>query len=446
MPKKEQRKYITEELVKKLLNKTARIAIIGLGYVGLPLAVEQAKIGFEVIGIDKNVCRLDLLRKGKSYIKDVPDESLIKLVNSGKLKVSTNFKLLAEVDVVVICVPTPLNEMRQPDLSYIKSAVSETARNLRRGQLISLESTTFPGTTKEIVLPVLEGSGLKVGSDYFLAFSPERVDPGNKEYSNTNVAKVVGGVTPFCTEVAVTFYRQSLASVVPVSSPDVAEMTKIFENTYRAVNIALVNEFMLLCDRMGLDIWEILDAAATKPFGIQVFHPGPGVGGHCIPVDPFYLSWKAKAYGFQLRFIELAGELNNQVSEYVIQKVINALNDHGKCLNGAKILIIGVAYKKDIDDVRESPALKIIKQLQDKKAVVQYYDPFVPQIALSAKGDYLQRTEFTAENITKADLVVIITDHSCIDYQQIIEGAKLIIDTRNATRQVVKGREKIIKI
>jgi UDP-N-acetyl-D-glucosamine dehydrogenase len=443
----EQRPYISEKLVEKLLNKKARIAIIGLGYVGLPLAVEQAKIGFEVIGVEIDSSRVNMLKEGKSYIQDVTDAALGELVNSGRFKVIDDYSLLAQVvDVVVICVPTPLNEMRQPDLSYINSAVSKIARNLRRGQLISLESTTFPGTINEIVLPMLEDSGLKVGLDYFLAFSPERVDPGNKKYTTVNVAKVVGGVTPICTDIAVTFYRQSLANVVPVSSPDAAEMTKIFENTYRAVNIALVNEFMLLCDRMGLDIWEILDAAATKPFGIQVFYPGPGVGGHCIPVDPFYLAWKARAYGFQPRFVELTGELNNQVLEYVIQKIITVLNDHGKCLNGSKILILGVAYKKDINDVRESPALKIIKQLQDKKAVVQYYDPYIPQICLSDKGDYLHCIEFTGEKIAGYDLVVIVTDHSCIDYQQIAEAARLIIDTRNAAKKVIRGREKIIKI
>ncbi|ACV63628.1 nucleotide sugar dehydrogenase [Desulfofarcimen acetoxidans DSM 771] len=447
MSENEQRPYISEKLVEKLLNKKARIAIIGLGYVGLPLAVEQAKIGFEVIGVEIDSSRVNMLKEGKSYIQDVTDAALGELVNSGRFKVIDDYSLLAQVvDVVVICVPTPLNEMRQPDLSYINSAVSKIARNLRRGQLISLESTTFPGTINEIVLPMLEDSGLKVGLDYFLAFSPERVDPGNKKYTTVNVAKVVGGVTPICTDIAVTFYRQSLANVVPVSSPDAAEMTKIFENTYRAVNIALVNEFMLLCDRMGLDIWEILDAAATKPFGIQVFYPGPGVGGHCIPVDPFYLAWKARAYGFQPRFVELTGELNNQVLEYVIQKIITVLNDHGKCLNGSKILILGVAYKKDINDVRESPALKIIKQLQDKKAVVQYYDPYIPQICLSDKGDYLHCIEFTGEKIAGYDLVVIVTDHSCIDYQQIAEAARLIIDTRNAAKKVIRGREKIIKI
>lgn len=442
----EQGKCLAGQLIEKLLSKAARIAVVGLGYVGLPLAVEQAKNGFEVIGIDINVSRINMLKEGQSYIQDVSDKDLENLVSSGKLKVGFDFSLLKIVDLVVICVPTPLNEMRQPDLSYIRSAVSEAANYIKRGQLISLESTTYPGTTKEVVLPILESDGLKVGLDFFLAFSPERVDPGNKEYNTSNIPKVVGGVTLLCTNVAMTFYQQSLSSVVTVSSPEVAELTKIFENTYRAVNIALVNEFMLLCDRMGLDIWEVLDAAATKPFGIQVFYPGPGVGGHCIPIDPFYLSWKARAYGFQPRFIELASELNNQVSDYVIQKIITVLNEHGKCLKGVKILILGVAYKRDIDDVRESPALKIIKQLQDKKALIQYHDPYVRKISLSARGDYLNCIKLTEENIAQADLVLIITDHSGIDYQQVVDFAKVVIDTRNATREVVTGREKIIKI
>lgn len=441
-----QEKNAAEQLVERLINKKACVAVIGLGYVGLPMAVEQAKTGFEVIGIDNNISRINMLKDGKSYIQGVSNEVLTQLVNSGNFKVTASYNLLSKADVVVVCVPTPVNEMRQPDLSYIEAALRQIAKGLRFGQLISLESTTFPGTTREIVLPILEDSGLNVGTDYFLAFSPERVDPGNKEFTVKDIVKVVGGVTAVCTEVAVTFYRQSLCSVVPVSSPDIAEMTKIFENTYRAVNIGLVNEFMLLCDRMGLDIWEVLDAAATKPYGIEVFYPGPGVGGHCIPVDPFYMVWKAKAYGFQSRFIELAGELNNQVSDYVIQKVVYVLNDRRKCLNGSKILILGVAYKKDINDIRESPALKIIKQLQEKKAVVQYFDPYVPQIHISAQGDCLHCIELTPENIAAADLVLIITDHSGIDYQQVVESARVIIDTRNATRQVVGNKEKIIKI
>ncbi|WP_027364748.1 nucleotide sugar dehydrogenase [Desulfotruncus alcoholivorax] len=437
---------LAEQLIEKFINKTAGIAVIGLGYVGLPMAVQQAKAGFKVIGIDINTSRINMLKEGQNYIQDVTDKDLGELIKSGRLCVTTDFSLLQKADVVIVCVPTPLSEMRQPDLSYIKSAVHEIAQNLRTGQLISLESTTYPGTTREIVLPMLEGSGLKAGVDYFLVFSPERVDPGNKVYHPKDVAKVVGGITPLCSHVAVMFYKQSLKTLVMVSSPDAAEMTKIFENSYRAVNIALVNEFMLLCDRMGLDIWEVLDAAGTKPFGIQIFYPGPGVGGHCIPVDPVYLAWKARAYGFQPRFIELAEELNNRIPEYVIQKIITVLNDYGKCLNNSKILILGVAYKKDINDVRESPALKIIKDLQARKAIVQYFDPYIPQLPLPDNQCLLHCIELTRENIAEADLVLIITDHSSVDYQFVIDNARLVIDTRNATRQVQKGREKIIKI
>ncbi|SFG89982.1 UDP-N-acetyl-D-glucosamine dehydrogenase [Desulfotomaculum arcticum] len=437
---------LAEQLIAKFINKTASIAVIGLGYVGLPMAVQQAKAGFKVMGIDIDDSRINMLKEGKNYIQDVNDKDLGEMIKSGRLGVTTGFSCLPQADVVIVCVPTPLSEMRQPDLSYIKSAVQEIAQNLRVGQLINLESTTYPGTTREIVLPMLEVSGLKAGLDYFLVFSPERVDPGNKLYHPKDIAKVVGGITPLCSHVAAMFYKQSLNTLVIVSSPDAAEMTKIFENSYRAVNIALVNEFMLLCNRMGLDIWEVLDAAATKPYGIQVFYPGPGVGGHCIPIDPAYLVWKARAYGFQPRFIELAEELNNQIPEYIIQKITTVLNDNGKCLNSSKILILGVAYKKDINDIRESPALKIIKDLQDKKAVVQYFDPYIPQLSLPDNKCLLHCTELTGENIAKADLVLIVTDHSSVDYQFVIDHAKLVMDTRNATRQVQKGREKIIKI
>lgn len=434
------------KLIDKLKGRTAKVAIIGLGYVGLPLAVLQAKTGFQVTGIDIDDSRVNKLKEGKNYILDVNDQDLTDLLKIGILNVTTNYSLLQDMDVVIICVPTPLTEMRQPDLSCITSAAEAVARNLQRGQLIILESTTFPGTTREIVLPILESGHLKAGRDFFLAFSPERVDPGNKSYQVDKVAKVVGGITPECKQAATVFYQQSTSSVVPVSSPEAAEMTKIFENTYRSVNIALVNEFMFLCDRMDLDIWEILDAAATKPFGIQIFYPGPGVGGHCIPVDPFFLAYKARAYEFQPRFIELAGELNNQATEYVIQKIITVLNDSGKCLNGSQVLILGVAYKKDIDDVRESPALKIIKRLRDNKANVQYYDPHVPQVDLPQSGESLKCIGFYKENIARADIVLIITDHSCVNYQMVADTASLIMDTRNATRKVAGNRGNIIRI
>lgn len=433
-------------LKEKIINRTAAVVVIGLGYVGLPMAIEQARCGFRVMGVDSNEEKVELINKGQSYIRDVPGDVLRPLVEQGVLGAYSSYEKVGDADVIIICVPTPLKSMRQPDLSFITSAVREIAERIKPGRLICLESTTFPGTTEEVILPALESKGLVVGRDFFLVFSPERIDPGNKQIPHREISKVVGGVTPLCRDLACSFYTQVFSSVVPVSSPAVAEMTKIFENTYRSVNIALVNEFMIMCDRMGLDIWEILDAAATKPFGIQIFYPGPGVGGHCIPVDPFYLAWKARAYEFQPRFIELAGELNNQATEYVIQKTIDVLNDRGKCLKGANVLVLGVAYKKDVDDVRESPALKIIKHLRDKKAYVQYYDPHVPQIALQLKGKPIQSVPLACNHFAGADIVLIITDHSCVDYQQVVKWAKLVIDTRNATRQVTKGREKIIKI
>lgn len=438
---------IGKTLKEKINKRSAKVAIIGLGYVGLPMAVEQARTGFSVIGVDKDHKKVEMVNSGKSYIRDVPANILNELVESGKLKVYSHFNNLKDADVIIICVPTPLSSMRQPDLSFVISAAGEVSKHERRGQLISLESTTFPGTTQEVVLPILESSGLTSGVDFFLAYSPERVDPGNKLYNTRDITKVVGGVTPLCREIACAFYSQSQKKVVPVSSPAAAEMTKIFENTYRSVNIALVNEFMILCDRMGLDIWEVVEAAATKPFGIQTFYPGPGVGGHCIPVDPVYLAWKAKDFDFHTRFIDLAGEINLQASEYVAQKLIFVLNKHKKCLNGSRILVLGVAYKKDIDDVRESPALKIIEILQKNKAEVVYHDPYVPRIRLrGAIEKYMQGLNLTEEELARADCVIIVTDHTCIDYQWVADHAGLILDTRNATKSIKRGREKVIKV
>lgn len=431
----------------KFLNRSAKVAVIGLGYVGLPLAVEQAKIGFSVMAIDKDINKVELIKNGKSYIRDVSDDILCNLVKDGKLSATHRFDQLQKADAIIICVPTPLKSMRQPDLSYVITATGEVAGQLRSGQLISLESTTFPGTTQEVIQPILESTGLHVGKDFFLAFSPERVDPGNKYYTTRDISKVVGGVTPMCRDVACAFYRQSMKQVIPVSSPATAEMTKIFENTYRSVNIALVNEFMILCDRMGIDIWEVVDAAATKPFGIQTFYPGPGVGGHCIPVDPVYLAWKAKDFDFCTRFIDLAGEINIQASEYVVQKLITVLNKHKKCLNGSRVLILGVAYKKDIDDVRESPALKIIEFLQKDQAEVVYHDPYVQRVYLPGQNEkYMQSLDLTEEEIARADCVLIVTDHTCVDYQWVADHARLILDARNATKNVQKGKEKITKI
>jgi len=438
---------IAYELKKKIEDHTALVGVIGLGYVGLPLAVEKGKVGFKVIGFDINPERAAKVSAGINYIGDVKDHELKELAEKGLIRGTTDFSLLKDCDVIIICVPTPLTVTRDPDISYMKSSAEEIAKYLRPGQLVTLESTTYPGTTEEVILPILEKSGLKVGKDFFLAFSPERVDPGNKRFTTRNTSKVVGGVTPYCLEVAYTLYEQTIINVVPVSSPAAAELTKVFENTYRAVNIALVNELMLLCDRMGLDVWEIVDAAATKPFGIQTFYPGPGVGGHCIPIDPFYLTWKAREYDFHTRFIELAGEINVEVSYYVVNKVIQALNKFKKPLNGAKILILGVAYKKDIDDVRESPALIIMERLRKEGAVLTYHDPHVPIIKPHGGATMeMESVELTAEALAEADCVVIITDHSCVDYEFVVEHAQLIVDTRNATKQVKKNREKIVKI
>jgi len=444
---KEQGEHPGKQLIEKINGRSAKVAVIGLGYVGLPLAVEQAKIGFSVMGIDKDIEKVEQINNGKNYIQDVSENDLRTLVKNGDLAAHHRFDLLNEADIIIICVPTPLKSMNQPDLSYVVSATREIAGRLKTNQLISLESTTFPGTTQEVILPILESTGHTVGKDFFLAFSPERVDPGNKCYTTRDISKVIGGVTPMCRDVACAFYSQSMKQVVPVSSPAAAEMTKIFENTYRSVNIALVNEFMILCDRMGLDIWEVVDAAATKPFGIQTFYPGPGVGGHCIPVDPVYLAWKAKDYGFYTRFIDLAGEINMQASEYVVQKLAAILNKQRKCLNGARILVLGVAYKKDIDDIRESPALRIINFLQQNHAEVVYHDPNVPKFQLSGEHEgYMQSLNLTREEIAGADCVLILTDHSSIDYQWVAEHARLILDTRNATKNVRKGKDKITKI
>lgn len=435
------------ELKKKIENHTAQVGVIGLGYVGLPLAVEKGKVGFPVLGFDINPERVAKVNAGENYIGDVKDHELKELVEKGIFKATTDFSQLADCDVIIICVPTPLTITRDPDISYMKASAEEIAKYLRPGQLVTLESTTYPGTTEEVILPILEKSGLKVGRDFFLAFSPERVDPGNKRFTTKNTSKVVGGVTPYCLEIAYSLYEQTIINVVPVSSPAAAELTKVFENTYRAVNIALVNELMLLCDRMGLDVWEIVDAAATKPFGIHTFYPGPGVGGHCIPIDPFYLTWKAREYDFHTRFIELAGEINVEVSYYVVNKVFRALNEKKKSVRDSNILVLGVAYKKDIDDVRESPALIIMERLRKEGANITYHDPHVPVIEPHGGSTiHLESIELTEEALASADCVLIITDHSCVDYDRVVEHAQLIVDTRNATKNVKKMREKIVKI
>ena len=438
---------LAQHLIDAIKDRTAKVCVVGLGYVGLPLAVEKAKVGFNVLGIDQNTSRVSMLNSGLNYIQDVNDEELRTLVEKNTLTAVSDFSVLPGQDIIIICVPTPLNEYHEPDLSYIESVTKEISKRIRIGQMIILESTTYPGTTQEIILPSLESSGLKVGEDFFLAHSPERVDPGNKRYTTKNTTKVVGGVTPQCLEVAQLFYSQTIVNVVPVSSATVAEMTKIFENTYRAVNIALVNELMMLCNKMNISVWEVVDAAATKPFGIQTFYPGPGVGGHCIPIDPFYLSWKARQFDYSTRFIELAGELNIQVNDYVVDKVVKALNKFGKPVKGSKVFVLGIAYKKDINDYRESPALKIMKKLKEEGAELVFYDPYIKTMqglhGVTIEADWV---ELSKEELRKSDCVLIITDHSNIDYEMVVNEANIVVDTRNATKNVILGRDKIILI
>jgi UDP-N-acetyl-D-glucosamine dehydrogenase len=422
-------------LKKKILDRTAVVGVAGIGYVGLPLAVEKAKVGFTVIGYDRNPIRVDQVNQGLNYIRDVNDRELAEVVDVGRLSATAEFSSIGKCDVVIICVPTPLTANLDPDISYIRAVAELVAKQLRPGQLVCLESTTYPGTTNEVLRPILERSGLKVGEDFFLCFSPERVDPGNARYTTKNTNKVVGGVTQACLEAGVTFYEQTILHVLPVSSPKVAELTKVFENTFRAVNIAMVNEMAILCDRLGIDIWEVIDAASTKPFGIMRFDPGPGVGGHCIPLDPFYLAWKAREYDFRVRFIELAGEINVGMPYFVREKVLRALNQRGKAMKGAEILVLGVAYKRDIDDYRESPSLKVMELLQQDGAHVEYHDPHVPSFT-DEHGASWHSIPISKEVLERSDCVLILTDHTKVDYGRILEEAELVIDTRNATKDV----------
>ncbi len=430
-------------LKKKILDRSAVVGVIGIGYVGLPLAVEKAKVGFRVIGYDRNPIRVDQIRQGLNYIRDVNDDELAQAVEAGLLSASSDFGSLDSCDCIVICVPTPLTANKEPDISFIRSVAAEVARELRPGQLICLESTTYPGTTEEVLLAALARSGLQVGEEFFLAFSPERVDPGNARYTTKNTSKVVGGVTPACLDVAATFYAQTIAQVVPVSSPRVAEMTKVFENTFRAVNIALVNEMTLLCDRLGISVWDVLDAAATKPFGIMRFDPGPGVGGHCIPLDPFYLAWKAREYDMNVRFIELAGEINWTMPYFVREKLMRALNENGRSLKGSEIFVLGVAYKHDIEDWRESPALKVIDLLKRDGSRITYHDPHVPSFT-DEHGELWHSLPLSREILERADAVLILTDHAAIDYGRVCDAARLVVDTRNATRAVRDGRTNVV--
>jgi UDP-N-acetyl-D-glucosamine dehydrogenase len=411
--------------------------VVGLGYVGLPLAVELAKSGFHATGIDLDDRKIDAIRAGRSYIPDVPTADVQELGAAGRLDATTDFAVVAELDTINICVPTPLRKTKDPDMSYIVSAVEAIAKHLHPGMLIVLESTTYPGTTDEVVQPLLESTGLKAGVDFFLAFSPERVDPGNPTFHTHNVPKVVGGLTPDCAKLAGALYGSAIQTIVPVSSTRVAEMVKLLENTFRAVNIGLVNELALMCDRMHIDVWEVVDAAKTKPFGFMAFYPGPGLGGHCIPIDPFYLSWKAKQSGFDPRFIELAGHINAGMPHYVVDKVMDALNTRRKAINGSRVLVAGVAYKREIDDMRESPALDVIHLLEEKGAQVAYADPYVP--AVHAR-EWAGRRDIAAVPLTRGtlaqyDCVVIVTDHQTFDYEAMVAEADLIVDTRNAIKQ-----------
>jgi UDP-N-acetyl-D-glucosamine dehydrogenase len=411
----------------KLKSKTVRIGVIGLGYVGLPLAVEFAKDGFHVTGFDLDRKKIDTINRGVTYIKDVKDDDVKEVVDMGYLKATDDFSHLQEIDAVSICVPTPLRKTKDPDISYVVAAVESVQKYLHRGQLVVLESTTYPGTTEELLLPRLEEKGLKVGEDFFIAFSPERVNPGDTQYFTKNTPKVIGGMTPSCSEIAKNLYEQVIDTVVAVSSPRVAEMVKLLENTFRSVNIGMVNELALMCDKLEIDVWEVIDAAATKPFGFMPFYPGPGLGGHCIPIDPFYLSWKAKTVGFEARFIELAGQVNSSMPYYVVSKIINALNDKTKPVKGSKIIILGVTYKRDVDDLRESPSLDIIGFLERKGAHVDYFDPYVPEF--EHRGIFYKSVEKSAFN--GYDCAVLVTDHSNFDHDYFLDNFPLIVDTRN---------------
>lgn len=432
-----------EKLIEKIENKNAYVGVVGLGYVGLPLALEKAKVGYHVTGFDIQETRVDMVNNGQNYIGDIIDDEFKKVINDNMLTATTDYSKIADLDIVTICVPTPLDEHYQPDISYVENSTSEIAKYLHKGMLVVLESTTYPGTTREVVLPILEDTGLKCGYDFFLAFSPERVDPGNKLYNTKNTPKVVGGITKDCTEVAASLYRNVLeGDIHSVSSPEVAEMEKILENSYRNVNIALANEMAILCNRMGIDVWEVIDAAKTKPYGFQAFYPGPGVGGHCIPIDPFYLTWKAREFDYHTRLIEVAGEINNYMPEYTVERAMKLLNEEGKPLKGSIVMLLGVAYKQDIDDMRESAALKVIENLEKYGANVIYNDPFIPEFKDKKTKKAYHSIELSADNLKKADLIIITTMHTCYDYNYIADNANLIFDTKNAMK-AIKSSNKI---
>ncbi|KPL82845.1 UDP-N-acetyl-D-glucosamine dehydrogenase [Thermanaerothrix daxensis] len=433
------------ELVERLTTRQARVAVVGMGYVGLPLAVVFAEAGFDVTGIDPIASKMEALNRGESYILDVSSEQVRALVGQGRLRGTTDYAVLQDIDAVSICVPTPLRKTGDPDLSYIVSAAESLAPYLHPGMVVVLESSTYPGTTRELVLPILtERSGLEVGKDFFLAFSPERVDPGRKDWTTYNTPKVIGGITPACCEVSTAWYQQAIQTVVPVSSTEVAEMTKLLENTFRMINIGLVNELAIMCDRLKIDVWEVIEAAATKPFGFMKFTPGPGLGGHCIPIDPLYLSWKLRSVKYTARFIDLASEINTYMPRFVVGKVQDALNQQGKPVKGSNILVLGAAYKADIDDLRESPALDVIHLLREKGAVVSYHDPYIPVIQQDELS--MESVPDLMEAVRGADCVVIITNHSKYDYPAILEAARLIVDTRNALGKLGRNNPKVVRL
>lgn len=440
------RSGVERPLLERIQRREAKVGVVGMGYVGLPLAMAFAEAGFDVTGLDVDPRKVESLARGQSYIRHISSEPLGRLVGSGKLRATADYSKAASLDCLVICVPTPLTQAREPDMSFITSTGEALAPHVRPGQLYVLESTTYPGTTEEVLRPLLERGGLKAGADFHLAYSPEREDPGNARFNTRTIPKIVGGLTPRCLEAAQALYASALKDTVPVSSTRVAELAKLLENIFRCVNIALVNELKMLCDRMELDVWEVIQAASTKPFGFMPFFPGPGLGGHCIPIDPFYLTWKARELEFHTRFIELAGEVNTAMPYYVVQRTMEALNAQKKTLNGARLLVLGAAYKKDVDDVRESPSLRIMALLHERGAVVEYHDPYVGHLP---KGHGLKQemdsVELTPERIQGYDGVLILTDHSGIDYEKLVEAARLVVDTRNATAGVRIGRDKITK-
>jgi UDP-N-acetyl-D-glucosamine dehydrogenase len=435
---------LKEQLLAKIENRSACIGVVGLGYVGLPLALEFARAGFKVIGYDVSQRVVGALMAGESHIQDVPSAEVARIVKAGKFEATADESRMQEMDAVSIAVPTPLAKTRDPDMGYIIAAADAVGRNCRPGVVVVLESTTYPGTTRDLLQPKLEAAGLTVGEDVFLAFSPERVDPGNPKWNTKNTPKIVGGITPACTEVATALYATCLDSIVPVSSTETAELVKLLENTFRSVNIGLVNEMAIVCDKLGVNIWEVIDAAATKPFGFMKFTPGPGIGGHCIPLDPHYLAWKMRTLNYKTRFIDLASEINSEMPAIVVRKVAHALNEEKKAVNGSRVLVLGVAYKKDINDMRESPALDVIRLLEAQGADVAYHDPYVP--SFREDGHDRQSVALTDDELRRADAVVIVTDHSSVDYQHVVDLARVVVDTRNVTAKLAKGKGRIVSL